>query len=105
MIPDSLDIFIFKAIFDSYQSKIEITNWDISKKYAISINPKANMDDFNKTFVKIKSRIKNYCIKGVFKETINGHGEKVYEMDLDKITFAKHKFNHCFKESLIIRLT
>lgn len=105
MIPDELDIFICKSIFDADKNKKDITNWDIAKNYSRIKNNNADVNDFNKTFVKIKARIKNYCVKGFFKEVINGHGDKVYEMDLDKITFAKHKFEKCFKQCLIIKIT
>lgn len=100
MIPDELDLFIFSKIFEAYQSKQDITNWEISKKYAKKINEL----DVDKVFERIKARMKKYCLKGIFFKSKNGDGNFIYNMDLEKITFVKHKFCDGYKKCLLIRI-
>ena len=109
---DEFDIFVFKELFEAYKENGDLNNWEISKKYAKIINEK----DPNKVYRKLKARTKKYCEDGYFKIVINGeeinyseienyNPEKIeYEMDLDKITFGKHKFSDGFKECIIIRI-
>lgn len=100
MIPDKLDMFIFKKIFDAYQKKEELTNWDMAKIYSREINEK----DVDKVFERIKARMKKYCCCGIFFKSKNGEGTFIYNMDLEKITFIKHKFADGYRECLLIRI-
>lgn len=100
MIPDNLDIFIFKTIFEAFENKKEVTNWDIAKLYAKTINEK----DVDKLFERIKARMKKYCCHGIFFKSKNGEGTFIYNMDLEKITFIKHKFNDGYKQCLLLRM-
>ena len=97
-IPDAIDKFILSEIYASSQEKKEIDHWQLSKKYATSINMKDKRAQEN-LYRKIKARLDNYCIQGIFIKCNNGNGE-AYVMDLNKVNIFKHKTDGGFKYGL-----
>jgi prolyl oligopeptidase PreP (S9A serine peptidase family) len=100
MIPDKLDIFIMQEIFIAYQVKKDSNSWEMAKKYSSLVKEK----DVDKVYKKIKARIKNYCNIGIFFESSNGNKKLIYNMDLNKVTLVKHKFNDGFHLCILFRI-
>lgn len=100
MIPDNMDDFIFKSIFDSYKEGKDANFWIISKNYAEKIGDK-NMENI---YRRIKKRIKKYCSIGILNKKQNGSNQNIYEMNDGLIAFGRHKFSDGYKLCLIIKI-
>jgi len=104
-IPDELDIFIMREIFNAHKKKKEIINWDI----AIEYTKECGETDLNrfviaKHYKRIKERIKNYVLKDIFFVSKNKGEKEVYTMDSEKVTFVKHKFSDGYKDCIMFRI-
>jgi hypothetical protein len=108
---DELDIFIITKIVECYKQNISLDTWVLAKNY-VSCVFKLNLEkiyslkkiECDDVYRKIKTKIKRYLEFGFIKKIINGGGEEIYELDMDKITVAKHKFSDGFFQCLIIRI-
>ncbi len=108
---DELDTSIIKNIVSCYKNNLELNTWEIAKDYVASIydkNPveiysikKVEVDD---VYRKIKTKLKRYIDFGFIKISKNGGSEEIFELDLDKITFAKHRFSDGYKDCIILRV-
>jgi hypothetical protein len=96
---DSLDTFILLEIFNSSKKGKDSNNWEIARKWA-KLNNEKNID---KAYMRIKARLKIYCNSGIFFLTKNGNNKNVFNMDLNKIGFIKHKFEDGTKLCLMLR--
>lgn len=98
--PDDLDVFILWEIFEAFQNKTESNNWEMARKYAKKINE----HDIDKVYKRIKERLRKYCCDGIFFESKNGDGKPIYNMDLNMVTFIRHKFTDGYKMCLLLRI-
>lgn len=99
-IPDELDIFIWKEIFDSHKLGEDSHTWAISKKYALITREKKT----DRVYMKIKARIKEYIKFGFFFESANGNKQKIFNMNLDKISFMRRRCSDGIKKGVWICL-
>jgi len=108
---DELDIFIIRNIKSCYDNNSELNTWEMAKDYVSSLNQRKISEiyqlkkpDVDDTYRKIKTKIKRYLSFGFIKTTKNGGVDDIFELDLDKITFAKHKFSDGYSNCLIFRV-
>lgn len=97
---DNLDTFLLWEIFSSYKNCKETNTWKLAQDWA----NKNNEVDIDKVYKRIKERLKTYCVWGIFFSSKNGDGRLIFNMDLNKIAFVKHKFNDGIKWCLLIRV-
>jgi len=108
---DDLDTFIIKNIVLCYKNNAELNTWEIAKDYVASIYNKDLLEiysikkiEVDDVYRKIKTKLKRYLEFGFIKISKNGGAEEIFELDLDKITVAKHKFSDGYKDCLILRI-
>lgn len=100
MMLDNLDKFLLWEIFSSYKNNKETNTWKLAQDWC----KKNNEKDPSKVYKRIKARLKTYCDCEIFFATKNGGGKLIFNMDLNKIAFIKHKFNDGIKWCLMIRV-
>ena len=108
---DELDLFFLKKIFDSYKQKKDANTWNLSKEFVSTFHSKEDTPGFygkykseiDNTYRDIKRKIKKYKEFEIIRIIKNGEAD-IFELDLDKVTFAKHKFSDGFRESIVIRI-
>ncbi len=108
---DDLDIFIIQRIVSCYKDNSCLDTWVLAKEY-ISSFFKINLQkiysvkkvECDAVYRRVQFKLRKYLEFGFVKKIINGGGEEIYELDMDKITVAKHKFSDGFFQCLIIRI-
>ena len=108
---DELDLFILQRIFLAYKQKREMNTWNLANDFVANFHDVKNIQGFygkykleiDNIYVKIMRRIKRYK-KFKILRIINNGNEKIFELDLDKISFAKHKFSDGFHQCILIRI-
>ncbi len=109
---DELDLFILKRIFLSYKRRREMNTWNLANDFVANFHGVKNIHglygkhklEIDNIYIKITRRIKRYQKFKILRIINNGNNEKIFELDLDKISFAKHKFSDGFHQCLVIRL-
>jgi len=109
---DELDLFILRRIFLAYKQKKEMNTWGLANTFVSNFHNKKSVDglyckyklEIDNIYTKITRRIEKYKRFGILRIINNGNNEKIFELDLDKISFAKHKFSDGFKECVIVRI-
>jgi len=99
---DALDIWIIKEFYE----KRVTTTWDMSKNYKWT-DKKRNLTnrEENKFFLS-KSMMIEYRIKRFIKEgfvKIEGNGEKIFVLDVERVKISRHKFPNGMKGCLMIK--
>lgn len=107
---DELDLFILKNIFLAYQEKKERNTWEMAKEFlskklskdifSIYQTNKIDVDNLYRDIMRKLNKYKNF---GILRVVRNRDGRDIFELDLDKITVAKHRFSDGFHECLLIR--
>lgn len=99
MIPDDLDVFFLKEIYDNHLNGVESNDWVIAKLYACKegLNKKEEKDNI---YRRIKARLINYSEKGLFDMKKNGEGKTIFELNPNLISFGKHKVNGVMKDCI-----
>jgi len=108
---DELDLFILKRIFLAYKQRREMNTWNLANDFVANFHDVKNIRglygkyklEIDNIYVKITRRIKRYQKLEVLR-IINNGNEKIFELDLDKISFAKHKFSDGFQECILVRI-
>jgi len=100
MIPDKIDIMILHEIYDAYQNKKEVNNWDMACKFSKILDD----DDVARVYRRIKARMEKYCVMGIFFTTKNSEGKPEFNMNLDKVTFKKAKCSDGVKMGIWFRV-
>jgi len=109
---DELDLFILQRIFLAYKQKREMNTWNLANTFVSNFHDikdtrglygkyKLEIDNI---YIKIMRRIKRYQKFKILRIINNGNNEKIFELDLDKVSFAKHKFSDGFKGCILIRI-
>ena len=104
---DELDIFIWRHLFLAEKKKKESDHWKMAKEYCfeiLNLNKEKDKKEIDKIYKKILSRLNSYCRFGFFDVCKNGDGKDFFRMNLNKITFIKHKFGRKEYECLLIRI-
>lgn len=109
---DELDLFILKRIFLAYSQKREMNTWNLANDFVVNFYGIKNRQglygkhklEIDNIYIKITRRIRRYQKFEVLRIINNGDNEKIFELDLDKISFAKHKFSDGFKECILVRI-
>ena len=109
---DELDLFILKRIFSAYKQKKEMNTWNLANDFVAKFNETKNLQglygkyklEIDNIYIKIMRRVKRYQKFKILRIINNGNNEKIFELDLDKISFAKHKFSDGFQECILIRI-
>jgi len=104
LFPDELDCFILWEIFNAYKKKKDSNTWEMAKRFVKKCGDQDNKDEVFKLYKKITARLNLYCDEGIFFKEKNGDGKTLFSMDLNVITFVKHKFKDGFKWCLLIRV-
>lgn len=107
---DELDIFILKNIFVAYQQRKEKNTWEMAKEFIskklnknISTVYQSNKFDVDDIYRRILIKLSRYKKFGMIRVVRNGDGKDIFELDLDLVTMAKHRFSDGFHECLLIR--
>ncbi len=108
---DDLDTYIIKNIVSCYKNNLELNTWEMAKDYVASFYKKDSSViysikkiEVDNIYRKIKSKMKRYLDFGFIKISKNGGNEEIFELDLDKITVAKHRFSDGYKDCIILRV-
>ncbi|MEA3248147.1 MAG: hypothetical protein U9Q73_00400 [Nanoarchaeota archaeon] len=109
---DKLDLFILKRIFLSYKQKKEMNTWNLANDFIANAHGIIDMQglygkyklEIDNIYTKIKRRVQRYQKFEILRIVNNGGNDKIFELDLDKISFAKHKFSDGFQECILIRI-
>jgi len=107
---DELDIFLIKKIDEAYKKDLATNTWFLAKLF---VAEKLKNSDIEKVYSKnsldveyiyrrINYKLKQYQKKKIVKISKNGGGEEILILNLDYISFAKHKFNDGYKECILI---
>lgn len=108
---DELDLFILQRIFLAYKQKKEMTTWKLANIFVADFHMVKDYQglynkyelEIDNIYGKIKRRIQKYQEFKILR-IINSGGEKIFELDLDKVSFAKHKFSDGFHQCILFRL-
>lgn len=101
MIPDDIDTYIFKAIFNSYKNDEDADFYQIAKDLACEIKE----SDHDNVYRRIKQRIKKYVELRILTKKLNGSDKYVYEMNEEVIAFGRHKFGDKYQVCLLLRIS
>lgn len=107
---DELDIFLIRKIDQAYKKNLATNTWFLAKLFvAEKLNKKdtekvysQNSLDVEYVYRRINYKIGQYKKKNMIKSVKNGGGEDMLILNLDNVSFAKHKFDDGYKECLLI---
>lgn len=109
---DKLDLFILQRIFSAYKQKKEMNTWSLANIFVSDFHNVKNYKglytkyklEIDNIYTKIVRRIKRYKKFKILRIIKEGDNEKIFELDLDKVSFAKHKFSDGFSQCIILRI-
>ena len=91
---DDLDVFILQEIYGASIDKKNITTWEMTKGFCKDERKRRMIN------MKIKFRLEKFSKYDLVVKDKNTNGKIVYVLNLNKLTFCKHKCDDGYKMGL-----